>query len=1078
MSLAKPSPGRLGFEQQGGPMKNTPLRHWAAAFACAVMSLTAAAQAENPLYPTNKSRRPVPAFPHESPSATWPQPDYFREALKLTQLRVGEPALALRSETAPRVIVLPVQTQAFGFSPAFRALLGAQLDRELAARGIDGNRQTDIVDLRGPFVRRLDDASIDEFAKRYPAASLLALHVGHDGADTAFMTLVRREPGGARTVVHRSIPLPAEPRAALAVFASQWPALIAELKLTGTAAPAVPAKAGCDAGTWQLDPPTAATRACTALAVGTLLPALEPYDRWIQPSAGSPARIAWLATAFIEASASDADPLRRAMAGLAWAQLHLDDTLLARPDRAELDDPVLAPVRRLLEGEDRSTNLPVRSARGATQQYVDQGSRSMPAFARGLLMERSAQDDGFHRVDLCAIEQAVPGMMPSPRCRDEAAAAPPASGRASPLATMLYQEWRLAAYYKDIVYVGETQGQKERLAQVLAALPADVARHPFIVQRRFSVNGLDALQGSYDEVLNQVRTRMGAFVQATAELQRYETTLGRFGISNHAATINRSMQNDATVSQLIDDERRLIAVLGFDRFSGGASAARRRTPGALAYVLAPGSAMAALQEGQNQAMAELAASSAWAPAASAPPAPPVPAAESRLFEPQARAHAATPTDAELRERIARDPRNMQDRVLLAIRSLKEGQPAAQARRVIDEFPASARVDDQVSLSHTWARPAHAYFLSGDLGDAKRYYERVREIGTGSDSDLHAGMRLPLMAGDLRAALAAGQARLARYPNDYARRDVAGLLFMTGQPDAAWAVITPRLAASDTSELWVAAAVGRRLAKQDLAATKAWAAALGADKAQVDDVTVLPWFLYRYATIDRLPTDADLATIAGGQVPAYSLNRRWEPSMRLMQMAMQGRATADDLDAVRKHLQQLRGFPARPLLPWFTWAAVHAGRPDHPDLAREVDVPLATGDFSGLLANAIRLSSQGKHELALRHLRAARHEISVISTGAQPDQPLPMAYQAALAGFLLFRETGQDAYRVEALQLARDFQGVTPYWGWPYALQALIERDTKRQAAAVCRAKALDPGSYFLSQVKPSVVAAKCPQLAW
>lgn len=1052
-------------------MKNTPLRHWAAAFACAVMSLTAAAQAENPLYPMNKSRRPVPAFPHESLSATWPQPDYFREALKLTQLRVGEPALALRSETAPRVIVLPVQTQAFGFSPAFRALLGAQLDRELAGRGIDGNRQTDIVDLRGPFVRRLDDASIDEFAKRYPAASLLALHVGHDGADTAFMTLVLRAPDGARTTTHRSFALPGEPRAALAAFASQWPQLRSELKLAGTPPAVQPPAGGCDAKAWQLDAPASpATLACSALAVGTLLPELEPYDPWMPPSAGSPSRIAWLATAFVEAEGRDADPVSRAIAELAWAQLHLDDAPLARPDPAALADPVAGPVHRLLEAEGHSANLPVRSPRSAAQQYLDQGGRSMPAFARSLFLERGNQGDEFHRIDLCAIERTITGMMPSPRCRDEAAAAPPATGRAGALAPMLYQEWRLAAYYKDIVYFGETQGQKERLAQALAALPADLARHPFIVQRRFSVDGLNGLQGSYDEVLKQVRTRMSAFVQATAELQRHETVLGRFGISNHAAPINRAMLADPTVDQLVDDERRLIAVLGFDRFAGGASSVSRRKPGTPAYVLAPGSARAALAEGHQLAMAEHLAAMPPAPAAS------IPLADARLFRPEARAFAEALTDAQLRERIAHDPHNMVDRVKLAMRALKDGQSGTQARRVIDEYPATSQVDNQVGLSHLWAAPAHAYFLSGELADAKRYYGRVREIGTGSGSDLHARVRLPMMAGDIRGALAAAQLRLGRYPSDYARRDVAGLLFMTGQPEAAWAVVTPRLTASDTSELWVAAVVGQRIAKRDLAAAKAWSSSLGANKAQVDDMDAVPWFLYLHATVDRLPSDTDLATLTDG-LRAYDPARRWEASVRLMQLAMKGQATAADLDTVRKSLQR-HGYEARPFLPWFTWAAVHAGRADHPDLAVLADVPLATGDFSGLLANAIRLSSQGKHELALRHLRAARHEISVISTGEQPDQPLPMAYQAALAGFLLFRETGQDAYRVEALQLARDFQGVTPYWGWPYALQALLERDAKRQAAAACRAKALDPGSYFLSQVKPSVVAAKCPQPAW
>jgi hypothetical protein len=52
--------------------------------------------------------------------------------------------------------------------------------------------------------------------------------------------------------------------------------------------------------------------------------------------------------------------------------------------------------------------------------------------------------------------------------------------------------------------------------------------------------------------------------------------------------------------------------------------------------------------------------------------------------------------------------------------------------------------------------------------------------------------------------------------------------------------------------------------------------------------------------------------------------------------------------------------------------------------------------------------------------------------------------------------------------------VFPFYGWLYAMQALLDRDDSRRAAAACRARHLDPGSYFvdLAGVK-GVTPASC-----
>jgi hypothetical protein len=120
---------------------------------------------------------PPPAVPHEKNPDSWPQPDYFSEALNHTNLKADTRfgSATLRSPAnapAHQFIVLPVQIQAFGFTPPFRALVGAYLDHELAARKIAASRQTDITDAYAPFARRLDSQEVDTDRQTVPAIEI------------------------------------------------------------------------------------------------------------------------------------------------------------------------------------------------------------------------------------------------------------------------------------------------------------------------------------------------------------------------------------------------------------------------------------------------------------------------------------------------------------------------------------------------------------------------------------------------------------------------------------------------------------------------------------------------------------------------------------------------------------------------------------------------------------------------------------------------------------------------------------------------------------------------------------------
>jgi len=1034
-----------------------------------------------------------PVLPHEKQPDGRPYPDYFTEALKLTRLvsddRFKTVRLRTRQGTESRYLVLPVQTEAFGFTAAFRALLAAHLDHELDARGIDANRQADVVDAYGPFVRRFDEATVADLAKQHPSSALLAPYVGHDGADKAFMTLVLKE-GNQTRIARRDLALPAGSREAAAAMAALLPALLGELRVG--LAPA-PAKAGagefgCRNEAWQLNPPDAgdaAARACHAVILGTLMPEFDERRSHF-PNTNTPAKLAWLATAFVEASAhpAAAAPAAMAVQEMAWSQLQLDETRFNALEAAQSADPVVGRLARLLSAQDRSSTSPARSVREATERHVEEAARDLPAFVQAVFIERGNYGQAFRQVDVCAIELQLPGMMPSAKCRDSwdpsAQAAP--AGPAGPGQVALYQEWRLAAFQKDLRYFGHTLGQRERLAQLLASLPGDVARHPFIRQQRFLLETFDSpLEGGFDAHLARVRDAASSFVQATADLQRYDLALAGHSLSEHAWIQNTNVLNDKTISQLSDDELRLVTVLRFDRFVSTQFPATRRAAGTPAAFLANGSMRMAGMQAMMQA-ASASASPGRGPAGQLPALPPMSPASApprRLFAGPGLGEEPPKSEAQWQAQIAQRPNDMESRVALAMQMLKQGKPASEARRVIDDYPPNMRVDQQVGQSHVWALPAHAFFFASDLDNAKPYYQRVLDIGTGSGSDLHARARMRQIDGDFQGVLATTADRLRRYENDFTRRDLAGLLFMTGQNEPAWQVVTPRLAAASTFQLWVGALVGQRVEHRNLKSVKEWVGRQGLDSAQIRYQDTAPMYLHLYGVVDRAPTDGDVALLRGTG-PSTDRNGRWVASAQLVQMALQG--TTTNFESVR-NLLAARWDPRGNhfMRPLFTWVAWHATAGKDPELEAIRQTDLATGDFDSLLAKSMLLALEGQTDASLEFLRAARYQMSELGLASpNVDRPIPSPYEYALAGYLMFGKTGKEAYRTETLRFAQAHQKIFPFWGWSYALEALLERNDKNRAEAICRAKYLDAASYFLSLVKPVAAERRvaCRKTPW
>ena len=1023
-------------------------------------------------------------LPHEAKPNVWPYPEYVAEALTLTQLKTDGTFKTVRLQNPIRtrvdMLVLPVQIQAFGFTPAFRALVGAHLDRELGRRGVQANRQTEVHDGNGPFARRLDGAAIEAFAKQRPSSPVLGLYVGHDGADTAFLTLERME-GGETRRAHRTLKLAGEARAAASQMGAVMPGLLAELGLGRTPAATRPAaeEGPCTEHTWRLGVPASAPDglafACHALVMGTLLP--EYQDRpALLPSAHSPAKLAWLASAYLVAEERGASPgTFQSIAALAWWQLGLDGASSSVPGIPPSSDPVVSRLGKLLLAPYRSAKAPVRSERDVAERYIGEPAAGLPPFVGKVFVERGLHGENFRTTDLCGLEQALPGTMPSATCREARGATRP-PGRANPAELALFQEWRLAAFQKEIRYVGSTLGQETRTKQVLLSLPDDVARHPFVRQQRFRSEKWGASSADFDAYLAFMRASGSSFVQATADAQRYDAATAAYSISEHDWSQNNRVLTDPQVARLTHDEQRLMSVLRYDRFASATIPASRRVSGQPATFL--------------QALPPMALRGT-----PPPPSTPEPAQrrEGVDFEPvlppstmalpvfgRGRPAAQGKTPAQMEARIAEVPTDMDTRTALAMAWLKQGKPEAEARRVIDAQPDDLRSDHQVAQSHTWAYPGHAFFFATDMNAAKRYYQRVRDIGTGSASDLHARGRLLQIDGDFPGTLAATEGRFRRYGGDFARRDLAGLLFMTGQPDPAWALVTPRLVSADTFQLWVGALVGQRVQKLDLAAVKDWSDRAGLQGTQIKYLDTVPMFLHLHAVTDRMPTEEDIALLRDSGTNLFQ-TRRWVASARLTQMALRNDTSKERFASVRRLLisssPEQSGFQK----PLFTWVAWHATDGADPDLDAVRATSVDSGDFDALLAKSMLLALEGKVAPSLEFLRAARYQMSELGLGSpNVDRAVPSPYHYALAGHLMYVKTGNDAYRVEVLRFARAHQQMFPFWGWAYAAEALMERDEKGRAVAACRAQYLDPASYFLSLVPAGGKgrAAACPARPW
>ena len=1037
---------------------------------------------------------PSPGFaqldplPHELHPDTWPQPDYFSEALKFTRFHGGERwrALKLAGAHEPDVLVMPVQMQVFGWTPAFAAILGARLDHELAGRRVDANRQTDLFDAEGPYARRFSDAETAAFAQAHPTARVLALYIGRDGAGKDFVTLTLGRDGQARRA-HRTFAETPMVTAALDAFSANFPAMLDELGLAGAAkAGATETQRRCEPTDWALadlrQDATLAERACRAIAIGTLLPEFsEPTSH--NPRIKTGDKLAWLAEAWVESDALSPDSAA-AVRAVAWSQFELTPSYDAVASAVDSPDPVARALARALWAGKRTARLPSASARDARDDYAQAAAAGLPPFARAALVERAEVDVTFRPVRLCNLELELPALRMPADCVGQTMTTrrePPTRGERA-----LLDAWRLARAFKALVIAGVQRGVPEERLAVLEGLPPRIAAHPIIRMERFATENFDAATGTFEALVARARTATADFAQATADVQRLTAELVNHAISYGRWTTNGALAVEPEVNAIGQEEYRMVVTLGMDGFVTRDFSLPTRALSAYMNLLGPAPVRDLrldLLRGSPVATPSPGAS------ASAVPVAPRPA---RQLPIQARVPdlladfmflAGKTSPDHLAEVVAQAPQDLDAITDLAMLRLRMGQSVAQARALIDARPVDRRGDSVISESHAWAMPAHALYFAGELDAAAIYYRKVVGFGSYSASDLQARVRLRLISGDVPGALRGSRERLERYEDDFTRRDIAGLEFMTGHPDRAWDVLKPRLALSDQSELWVAVQVGQRLQHMDARRALAWISEASYGHAIIDGADLRDLYLLRFMTDDRVPSADDLALLAERRANADASHQSPISDMQaqalLKKLAASPTISQQDVRAVHDLLApgnwSSRTRPA--LKPLYAWALWHASDGQDPNLdnARRVEL---VDDFDAVLTKAVVVGLDGRPDEALRFLRAARYDLARTN---DPRRDIRSAsYTAAYVAWLLAAQTKDARYRAEALRLATSYERIFPFLAWPYALEALLLPDGAPRTTAACRAAVLDRDSLFLalSTLTPDPRSAVCRKRLW
>lgn len=168
-------------------------------------------------------------------------------------------------------------------------------------------------------------------------------------------------------------------------------------------------------------------------------------------------------------------------------------------------------------------------------------------------------------------------------------------------------------------------------------------------------------------------------------------------------------------------------------------------------------------------------------------------------------------------------------------------------------------ENTVGLSNDAYEAASQLYWRGAVDQAKPLFALSASYETGSEGEMLSSERIALLGEDYPGAARAALQRLMRYENGYSARDYLAFLFAFGDAKEAWPAFNQSAERFDNAELWSAALMGNRIAGATTAQFSEWLASDAIRSIRHDGVQPaleagMSWFL-----IDRAPY-GDLASL--------------------------------------------------------------------------------------------------------------------------------------------------------------------------------------------------------------------------
>lgn len=392
-----------------------------------------------------------------------------------------------------------------------------------------------------------------------------------------------------------------------------------------------------------------------------------------------------------------------------------------------------------------------------------------------------------------------------------------------------------------------------------------------------------------------------------------------------------------------------------------------------------------------------------------------------------------------------------------------------------------------------AYEAGSYFYwAGHFDLAVPLYRIAASRSTGAASEMTAGVRLKLLAGDMNGAMADTLARAQRYKQSYAYRDYLGMLHASGHSKEAWDGFKVVVKETKEPHVWESALVGHHMAGLSEAEVLAWAQQSefkGAGEAN----NAAAIYLVRFATTDRTPSGSLSAVIDAmdqqwWKVPQYPMvihesnaMLKTAPEKRRVKsvhayfveayraIKLKDFATAksafDEAAANYDFVDQQAYLPNSPYLPYYAYAAAKAG--DTSGVEKILgSFKKQDQRFDYFLTKAVLAGASGKHDEALQSLQLALYSRPHTDKRAMLTQ-----YTFGEVAGLTAELTGSSKITALALDWARKSQKFEPWQSWPYALEARLTRNPAERKRAVAMAFYLDPQSERLSGFEKAEIEA-------